>query len=119
MNVLQKNGRRLALIGRDNQIETAQDLLDLFVQARYECGSDRLIVHKESLGEDFFNLRTGVAGELLQKCSNYRMRLAIVGDFSGYTSKSLRDFIYESNKVGLVYFADDFDSAVEALANNQ
>ena len=116
MNVLQKNGRRLALIGRDNQIETAQDLLDLFVQARYECGSDRLIVHKESLGEDFFNLRTGVAGELLQKCSNYRMRLAIVGDFSGYTSKSLRDFIYESNNGKDIFFVATEEEAMELCA---
>jgi spore coat polysaccharide biosynthesis predicted glycosyltransferase SpsG len=70
---------------------------------------------KETLGEDFFKLRTGVAGELLQKCSNFRIRLAIVGDFSEYTSKSLRDFIYESNKGNLVYFTNDLDSASEVL----
>ena len=49
------------------------------------------------------------------KCSNFRIRLAIVGDFSEYTSKSLEDFIYESNKGNLVYFTNDLDSASEVL----
>ena len=39
-----------------------------------------------------------MAGEILQKFSNYRVRLAIVGDFTPYSSKSIKDFIYESNK---------------------
>ena len=32
------------------------------------------------------------------------MKLAIIGDFSGYTSKPLRDFIYESNNGNQVFF---------------
>lgn len=119
MTVMNKNGFAIAVIDPDVRIGNPQDLLDLFVLALYEYGSDRLIVYKETLGEDFFKLRTGVAGELLQKCSNFRMRLAIVGDFSEYTSKSLGDFIYESNQGNLVYFANDLDSAAEVLVKNR
>jgi hypothetical protein len=115
MTVLQKNGQKVILIDREAHIASAQDLLDLFATAHFTHDSGSLMVYKESLGEDFFDLKTGVAGELLQKCSNYRMKLAIIGDFSVYQSKSLKDFIYECNKGKLVYFKSDIDSALDAL----
>lgn len=51
-------------------------------------------------------LKTGIAGDVLQKFSNYRVRLVIVGGFSKYPGTSIRDFIYESNKGMLVNFLD-------------
>nr|WP_280739939.1 DUF4180 domain-containing protein [Pedobacter borealis] len=53
-----------------------------------------------------------MAGEILQKFSNYRVSLAIIGDFSPYQSKSIKDFIYESNKGKHINF---LGSAAEAL----
>ncbi len=44
------------------------------------------------------------------------MKLAIVGDFSDLSSKSLRDFIYESNKQGRVNFAASVEDALKALS---
>lgn len=38
-------------------------------------------------------------GEILQIYSTYDCKLATTADFSDYTSQSLSDFIYESNKV--------------------
>ena len=32
----------------------------------------------------FFNLRTGLAGEIMQKFVNYHLRLVIIGDLSGH-----------------------------------
>ncbi len=118
MTYISKNGHVIAVVSPDVRIGGTQDLLDLFATARYDGGSDRLIVYKESLSEEFFDLKTGVAGELLQKCSNYLMRCAIIGDLAGYTSKSLRALIYESNKGRLVFFTDELISAVEALARD-
>jgi hypothetical protein len=60
-------------------------------------------------------LKTTLAGDILQKFSNYNVKLAIVGDFSIYTSQSLRDFIYESNKTGRIRFVNTIDEAIEAL----
>lgn len=96
-------------------IHTSADLLDVIVSAHYQYDSSGIIVYRESLGEAFFDLKTGIAGELLQKCSNYRMKLAIVGDFSVYKSKSLKAFIYECNKGRLVFFMPDLESALQAL----
>ena len=67
---------------------------------------------------DFFDLKSGIAGEILQKFSNYRIRLAIVGDFSKYTNKSLKDFIYESNKGGQINFVDSQLDAINVLSKN-
>ncbi|WP_348647066.1 DUF4180 domain-containing protein [Arenibacter sp. F26102] len=43
------------------------------------------------------------------------MPLFIIGDFSTYESKSLKDFIYESNKVTHVNFASNFSEAIKFL----
>jgi hypothetical protein len=115
VTVLSKNGQTAVLIERETSIIKPQDLLDLMMTAWYEHNCGSLIVYKESLPVEFFDLKTGVAGELLQKCSNYRMKFAVVGDFSSYESKSLRDFIYECNKGRLVFFKPDIESALEAL----
>jgi hypothetical protein len=53
-----------------------------------------------------------MAGEILQKFSNYRIKLAIVGDFSKYTKKSIRDFIRESNNTGHINFVGTLDEAL-------
>jgi hypothetical protein len=97
------------------RINSAGDMLDLIANANYFNGSHALIVHASDLHPDFFDLKTKIAGEILQKFSNYRMKLAIVGDFSGYTSKALRDFIRESNERGTVCFVGTVEEAVLRL----
>ncbi|WP_214226403.1 DUF4180 domain-containing protein [Pedobacter sp. B4-66] len=78
-------------------IKNAEDGLQIMIDLYYQ-DFDKIIIHENNITPDFFDLKTGIAGELLQKFSNYRLRLVIVGDFSKYDSNSLRDFIYESNK---------------------
>jgi len=92
-------------------INSPQDGLDLLGNLYYQ-DFDKIIIHKSNITPDFFDLKNGMAGEILQKFSTYRVRLAIVGDFSNYTSKSLNDFIYESNKGKQVVFVN---SVVEGL----
>jgi hypothetical protein len=79
------------------------------------CQADTIVLGREDLAPAFFKLRTGVAGEILQKVSNYRKRLVVLGDFDGLESRALRDFIYESNRTGQVVFAADLESAIELL----
>ena len=52
----------------------------------------------------------------MQKCVNYCMRIAIIGDFSAFTSKSLDDFIRESNRGRHVLFKSSADEAIGALS---
>ncbi|MBN1952217.1 MAG: DUF4180 domain-containing protein [Bacteroidales bacterium] len=95
-------------------IRDLEDAVDVLGNSDY-LGARRMILKKEQIDETFFDLKSGFAGEVLQKFSNYRMRLAIVGDFSGYTSKSLRDFINESNRTGHILFVPSMDAAMEEL----
>lgn len=109
------NSRRIAeIISDEPVILRAEDGTDLLGNMYYQ-GFDRIIIHEKNITPDFFDLRTGIAGEILQKFSTYRIRLAIVGDFSKYTSKSLNDFIFESNKQGLVNFVSSLAEAKEKL----
>ena len=88
-----------------------QSALDFAVNA----GAQLIIVNKAAIAEDFFKLSTGIAGEVVQKFVNYGYSLAIVGDFSGYTSKPLRDYIYECNKGNHLFFANNEQEAVDKL----
>lgn len=63
----------------------------------YYQGFDKVIIYRKNIVSDFFDLKTKMTGEILQKFSNYRVRLVIIGDFENVARKSLRDFIYESN----------------------
>ena len=116
MEIINRNGRAVAIIDRAERVGSAQAALDLIVLAHYHGGSGAMVIYQESLGEKFFDLKTGFAGEVLQKFSNYRARLAIVGDFSVYKSKALGDFIYECNNGSLVFFKNSLEAALEALA---
>ena len=54
-------------------------------------------------------LRSGVAGELVQTCANYKIRLALVGDISDHiaASQALDAFVRESNRGRHVWFVSD------------
>ena len=84
---------------------------------RYETNCDRLIINKILISEDFFNLSTKLAGDVLQKYINYKMKIAIVGDFSIYSSKSLKDFIFECNNGKDIFFLPDENQAIERLSS--
>lgn len=43
------------------------------------------------------------------------IQLAIVGDFTKYTSKSLSNFMYESNQQGRVNFVNSIEAAKTQL----
>jgi hypothetical protein len=95
-------------------ITEAQDILDLMGDAVSE-NCNRMIIREENLNPDFFKLHTGLAGEILQKFSNYNFKLAIIGDFNKYKSKNLQDFIRESNKGNMVFFVSSFEEALIKL----
>jgi hypothetical protein len=95
----------------------AGDALEL-IGATHESQADWIALPVACLDPSFFQLRTGFAGEFMQKLVNYGLRLAIVGDISDHTaeSKALGDFVYESNRRGPTWFVDDMASLLERLA---
>ena len=112
-----ENGKRIAVIHTDKcLLPDAQAALDLIATLHYDGDCSRIALPKDALPADFFELHTGLAGEMLQKFSNYFAKLAIIGDFSGYASKPLQDFIRECNRGQSIFFAATDAQAIERLA---
>lgn len=105
------NGKKVAEVISDSiVIGKTQDALDLMVDPALE-GSRRIIIGRKNIAPEFFDLSTRVAGEILQKFVNYRVKLAIIGDFSNIAPGALKDFIYESNRGSEIFFCRDIESA--------
>lgn len=103
--------------GEEMSLTDAQSALDLIASVRYAVeNADAIVMPKALINEDFFQLSTGLAGEILQKYINYGMKLAIVGDFSSYASKALRDFIRESNRGKDIFFVPTEEEAIALLS---
>ena len=113
---IEKNGITCAIVNSSEiVIKDAQSALDVLMSAKYDIGTKNIVIDKKLIADDFFILSKGLAGEILQKYVNYGGRIAIYGDYSHYTSKPLKDFIYESNKGKDVFFVATQDEAVEML----
>lgn len=122
MNIehLKDNGTDIAVISSDEKlIVDVQSALDLAMTVKYETGAARIVIAKAAICEDFFILRTGMAGEILQKFVNYHVKLAIYGDYSQYTSKPLKDFIYETNHGNDFFFVSTKEEAIQKLTETQ
>ena len=108
------NDERILELEHDGYIlKDAQDLLDII--GSYSVRT--IILKKENIIPEFFDLKTKVAGEILQKASNYGLKIGIIGDFTSIKSKSLRDFIYESNKTKQVIFKETIEEILKIFGN--
>ena len=95
----------------DMLLTVPEDANDLLGNAYYQ-GFDGMIISADKISPRFFDLKTMLAGEILQKFSTFRMRLAVVGDFSVFPSESLKSFIYESNRGNLIHFSPTIADAL-------
>lgn len=112
------NGTPVAVVSGEGKLITdAQSALELAMSVKYASGADRFAISKKQVCGEFFVLSTGIAGEILQKLCNYRVKIAIFGDFSRYTSKPLHDFIYESNNGDSVFFTATKEEALQKLSS--
>lgn len=122
MNIehLKDNGTDIAVISSDEKlIVDVQSALDLAMTVKYETDTTKIVINKSAVCEDFFILSSGMAGEILQKFTNYHVRMAIYGDYSQYTSKPLKDFIYESNHGNDFFFVLTKEEAIQKLKETQ
>lgn len=122
MNIehLKDNGTDIAVISSEEKlIVDTQSALDLVMTVKYETNSTNIVMNKSAVCEEFFILSSGMAGEILQKFINYHVRIAIYGDYSQYTSKPLRDFIYESNHGNNFFFVSTKEEGIRMLAGTQ
>jgi Domain of unknown function (DUF4180) len=94
------------------------DALDLIAEAmRWDAAW--VVVPASRFEDDFFRLRTRVAGEIIQRFVNYRLGLVILGDISRRmaASTALRDLVRECNRGRHVWFLPDVGDVRERLAS--
>jgi hypothetical protein len=118
MNIakVEASGGNIAVVsGGEVLIGDVQSALDLMATVKYEAGCDHIVIDKSLLSESFFDLKTRLAGDILQKFTNYRVKVAFVGDFSVYPNQSFQDFIYECNSGNDFFFLPTEQQAIEKL----
>ncbi|SQD95554.1 DUF4180 domain-containing protein [Parafrankia sp. BMG5.11] len=98
-------------------VRVEQNALDIIGTAMY-LRAAWAAVPVTRLTPEFFELRSGLAGQILQKFVNYQVGLAVVGDISAFTAASgaLRDLVRESNQGVHHWFVPDLDAARSRLA---
>lgn len=117
IQVLEREGEKVAVVPTTNPliIKTTQDAVELLMNCNYNLDTAKVVIHEQHLTPDFFDLKSGVAGDILQKFSTYGGRLAIVVDTAKFTSKSLQDFIRESNKMKRINFVASEEEGLSVL----
>ena len=110
--------RVLVLDVTGDPVSTPDDAADL-VGSAWSHRAELVAVPVERLDPRFFDLKTGVAGEITQKLVNYRLHLAVVGDLAQQVAKSdaLRDYVRESNRADHVWFVDSEADLERRLAD--
>lgn len=87
----------LEVLPGDGVLSSERDALDLVG----ECGglgTQRLLIPREALHDDFFNLRTGLAGAAMLKWSNYRLMTALVLPSEIASEGRFGEMVLETNR---------------------
>jgi hypothetical protein len=119
INLLEINNTTIAeVISDEIIISSTQEAVDLMMNCAYQ-GAESLLMKEHNFAPGFFDLKTRMAGDILQKFSTYQLRLAIIGNFEKFSNQSLRDFIFESNKAGRILFMHSAEEAKEILSRKK
>lgn len=106
----------VAIVNSDEiVIKDTQSAIDFIMSVKYETNCNKIALNKNAIIDNFFILSSRIAGEILEKFITYKTKFAIYGDYSKYTSKPLKDFIYESNNGKDIFFVATEDEAVKML----
>ncbi|MGN8024508.1 DUF4180 domain-containing protein [Phyllobacterium sp. 22229] len=115
---IEMHGVRVLLFAGDGEKLAAAQDANLFLSETWARDATLAVIPVSRLGGDFFDLKTRIAGEVIQKFVNYQVGLAILGDISAWadTSKPLRDFVYETNRGRSLWFIRDLAELDQRLA---
>ena len=81
-------------------------------------GASSLLLDVNAFPSEFFDLSTGLAGELLNKLTTYRLRMAgVVPDVAAHSTR-FQEFVREANRGVQFRFFSDRSSAIEWLASD-
>lgn len=95
-------------------ISTPREAMDILASG-YPDDVRRFLFWETNFAPDFYDLKTRLAGEVLQKFSNYSVKAAILGTFALPGNPRFQEFVFESNQGRQLRFAREEAEAVEWL----
>lgn len=97
-------------------ITTEQDMVDLIGLCGYHQ-TNNLLIYAQNVDESFFDLRSKLAGAVLQKCMNYYMRVVMVLPSDIENNKRFSEMVLETNKGNHFRVFKNRDETVKWLTN--
>ncbi len=90
-------------------------MIELIDTVKHETGCQKMIIYRSNLSDDFFKLSNKLASEIISKCSDYKVKVAVIGDYSHFVNKDLQAFIEEQNTKNDFIFVSDNEEAIKKL----
>ncbi|OJU12412.1 MAG: hypothetical protein BGN88_04105 [Clostridiales bacterium 43-6] len=110
----QNNQKYLELFSAQAPIATEQDAVDIAALC-WENNTERIIIQEQALSEDFFRLKTGVAGGILQKLTNYHIKTAFLISPEKVNTGKFKDMAAESSRSNQFRIFEDKETAKQWL----
>lgn len=85
-------------------INDVQETIDLIADILYGERIDHILIYGHNFSDAFYNLKTGLLGDITQKFINYNVKVTIIVDYERFRSTSLNAFIKESNRGNHLFF---------------
>jgi hypothetical protein len=114
---LELGGRRVLVCAAQGSLLGQETDANDFLSLALSTDAELLVVPVSRIDKRFFDLRSGMAGQIVQKFATYRMQLVVVGDISEWIqqSRAFRDFVYEANNGSSLWFVTDEEVLQEKL----
>lgn len=97
-------------------IRSLEDMNDLIGQS---YGSSGILLTEQDVAPEFFDLHSGWAGELFQKCTNYHLRLALILSYPEKYGERVSELVFEHKRHNLIRFFDAEQDARAWLETDQ
>lgn len=108
IHILTKNNLKIVhILELEYIISESQQFLDLITTLGYEHDTNYYAIEKYLLAPKFFDLTSGLAGDIMQKCMIYGIKVQVIGDYSHIESKAFKDLMYECNQQGNFTFVNE------------
>jgi len=116
--IVARHIRQEQLVNEDRKIVIASDsgvcirsFADISDAIGACLGADAVILTEGDLAPEFFDLRSGLAGEVMQKFVNYRLRVALVVPDADVYGERFSELVYEHRAHTMIRFVRTMDEA--------
>ncbi|MBH2846778.1 DUF4180 domain-containing protein [Serratia marcescens] len=115
--VRQIHDLRLVVFAEAGPMLKDENDVSLFIAPAFEHDAGMIALPINRLDAAFFLLRSGIAGAVLQKFINYRLRVALLGNITPWLAQSnvLQDFVREANRGEQVWFLSSLTELEQRL----